>query len=697
VLWQRAFLMALAAFAVFGQNTEKAAINHEVRGRILAEGGVVIARAEVSFDDPSGQRFAVVRPKDGTFTLTLAEGEWRPHVKVETDTYTVVSIRAGNADLLVEPLRITDAGSPEIIVTMAASRPRVRVSGVVRDDQQNRGFSQLFLTDGTVRMETTADLNGHFEFSQVPVGNYRAVLVNDSDVNVAVTGEIANLDVRPRKTIEGRLTTADGLPLPHITILLHRLNSSDSPTRNVWPYWPSSRLYMSVPQGEYRVEVRGLPESYRIRSMTYGAVDLLRNTLKVSEGSGADEFQMTLEARGKPRFVRVQGRVVAPRDVSAIGVLLTSNGWSYQVETDPDGRFEFPKVLSGDYSLAAAPVKAIRPLKVGNKDIHDILIELNTPQMRQVRGQVVVEENYPLPRAWYEAITNKMHPVPGNAVPTQRDGTFVMNVAEGEHMLEVTGYAAPYRVRSIRYGGADLLKEPLRVIGESKDEIIVTYEVATSPWLKIAGHIIGTENLPGGINSVNVTLKGELTPTVLETGLKTGGVFEFPKVLPGAYTLSTEPNIAGIEGRTIVVSDRDLSGLDVVVPPQRQVVVRAQGAGTSPPRGYNLIVKYADGKSYQIFKLSNPDVAMVIGRKDIRCVSDSCGPAPLGLVLQEPVVVSTSGQVFTLRLPEGEYRLEVQDNQHKVRSIQYGPADLLHEALKIQGSDSQEVVLTFDP
>jgi hypothetical protein len=432
--------------------------------------------------------------------------------------------------------------------------------------------------------------------------------------------------------------------------------------------------------------------------MTYGRLNLLRNTLKVSGPSGVDEFQLELEAKRKPKFVRVSGRVVVPKDVLSVGVSLTGSGWSYDVVADSDGRFEFPKVLSGSYFLLAFPGKARKPLTVGNKDIHNVNIELIPPTMRQVRGRVVVEGDYPLPSAQYQATAYKIQPDPSYGVTTQPDGTFVMNVAEGEHRLAVTGFSAPYRIRSIRYGNADLLKEPLGVIGENKDEILVTYEVTPSTWLKVAGRIIGTENLPAGNNPVHATLRGELTPIVLQTGSNTEGFFEFPKVLAGAYTLSTEPDIAGVTSQTIVVSDRELSGLNIVVPPQRQVVVRTVTTGTSSTVGYNLHVKYADGKGYEILRFANVDVAVVMGRTDNRCISDFCSNVGrLGLALQEPVVVSTSGQVLTLRLPEGEYRFEVQSSQHQVRSIQYGAADLFTEPLRIQGPEPHEVVVTFDP
>jgi hypothetical protein len=338
-------------------------------------------------------------------------------------------------------------------------------------------------------------------------------------------------------------------------------------------------------------------------------------------------------------------------------------------------------------------------LVVGRKELRDI--RLVHTKVRRLQGRVIVQGNHPQPRASYEAITRGMRPSPGNGVMTDSDGTFVLVVPEGEHKFEISGYAPPYRIRSIQYGNTDLLKKPLKVHGKSHSEILVTFDVDPAPWRRVSGRVIIDESRFAAIDHVRVTLEGRTSAIALKAELKSQGYFEFPEVLPGTYVLSTEPNIAGMTNKTIEVAERDISDADLVVPLQRKITVLAQTATGAPPPSYTLVLKSLDGRGYQISTVST--LLVFIQRTDFACISDSCTTARLGSSIFDPGLIYSarsyipSGSEFDIDLPGVEYHFEVQLHEpHKLRSAHYGSTDLLREPLRLQGQDSPKIVLTFD-
>jgi hypothetical protein len=672
----------------------KQPLSRQIRGRITVEGGAPVPVAEITFDDTTGQKFAVTRSLlDGTFAVQLGDAEWRPHVRTLLEGYRVVSIVAGSNNLLVSPLPIGGSDPPEIAITLAALQPGLKVSGHIFSGLVASGV-RVSLTNRWIKIETTARTDGSFEFLQVPKDTYSIDTTDYRPVRtIFVDRDITDLDIRPSWQLKGRVMTLDDAPEPPVTLWFQPVPLSNSPTKAVGPFWPHERFDMYLPPGEYRLQVRDLPAVYKLRSITFGSLDLQRETLKVVGEFHSDEaLELTFE-RLKAQYARISGRVVAPKGsdpyMATLGVSLVSSNGHYSAAVDSDGQFEFPKVIRGEYRIFATPNGPLRTLNVNRKELRNVEIVL--PKLRKIRGRIRVEGDYPLPRAWYEAITRGMHPLPGNGVTTQWDGTFVLTIPEGQHAFEVAGYAAPYRIQSIRFGRADLLKDPLIIDRSTGDEILVTYEVTPSSWFRVAGRLIGAERLPAGVNSVNVVLDGEF-PIVLKASLDPNGLFEFPKVPTGVYILTTEPAIAGVFGKTIVVSDRDVSGLEFAVPQQRQVVVRV--AGDPPPSGYRFFVKQPDGKRYQI--ITNSAVAVALGRTDVRCVSDVCSPAPLGLLVNEPKVVSGSSKEFTINLAEGDYRIELGfAESYTLQSLEYRAANLLQDSLHLQGVGPHEIVATF--
>jgi hypothetical protein len=120
--------------------------------------------------------------------------------------------------------------------------------------------------------------------------------------------------------------------------------------------------------GEYRIAAR-LPFGYNIKSLTYGDVDLLKTTLKISNVADATgDVRMVLTKTPPPGTsggVKVSGRATgAPPPANAWITMQTgAQGSVYagsigETLVRPDGTFEFQHVPPGSYSAQLMPRQA---------------------------------------------------------------------------------------------------------------------------------------------------------------------------------------------------------------------------------------------------------------------------------------------------------------------------------------------------
>ena len=367
---------------------------------------------------------------------------------------------------------------------------------------------------------------------------------------------------------------------------------------------------------------------------------------------------------------------------------------TFEAPVSSNGEFEFPKAPFGLYSLTTNPYERIsRSVIVDDDDSGPI--DFRVPAIRQIRGRVVVEDGSPLPRAKFKASV----PGLGKRAETEigPDGTFMLTLSDDEHDVELVAYPAPYRVKSIRYGSVDLLQRKLRVTADNVEEILVTLTVTQPvPWVKVAGHVTGAEKLPA---STKVVLDGGIAPLFMETRIDTNGDFVFLRVPPDTYSLRTEPPVYRMPSRTLVIEERDISEADLVVPEQRFLTfrVRVEGRGTRPNIAFNL--KQSDGKGFRFIFPAALISPLMIGRTDTECISDACSTAPAGRFLNEPVTVpeASSPDSFTLKLPDGEYRMQMESIPagYVMRALSYGSRNLLEESFSLNGKDIQEIVITL--
>ena len=237
------------------------------------------------------------------------------------------------------------------------------------------------------------------------------------------------------------------------------LRGAAGPSLTIRPHIDGT-FRVQLPPGEYNVGAPGrLPPGYTLQSIVYGGVDLMRNPLKISLGDSG-ELLIRLALNGPSPAVSISGRVTgaAPGQVQRISLREPTGGeLSAALETSvgPDGAFTFPKVLPGNY-IVYFRLRAVTQVMVGNTDVTGVTVAV--PQDILVSGHVIIEgAQTTIPPVTIEGN--------GKAATSNRTGTFVLSLANGENSVSVRNISEGYRLKSITYGDTDLQKEPLKLDG----------------------------------------------------------------------------------------------------------------------------------------------------------------------------------------------------------------------------------------
>ena len=241
------------------------------------------------------------------------------------------------------------------------------------------------------------------------------------------------------------------------------------------------RLY----QGDNEVEIEGIPLGYTVKSVKYGALDLLKNTLRLDQATLGDVILLTLvpPPGGSVAGVKVSGAVtnlppteffpnprVGPRVRLWVG-----NPGGPQLETpmNSDGTFEFPAVPPGEYeagvigfafSSAGSPPSRIR---VADRPLTGVVVALplyvtvvGHLKVLSPDGQVV--DHYPANIA-------------SQCLSSAAAGCMSRRISNDTIKLLVRAVGAPYSidfglpsnyaVKSLNYDSTDFLKTQLTIDG----------------------------------------------------------------------------------------------------------------------------------------------------------------------------------------------------------------------------------------
>jgi hypothetical protein len=195
------------------------------------------------------------------------------------------------------------------------SLPGVKVSGRIANDAGASGHHYTVLLKGGLRsglpeLSQAVNPDGSFELPQVPPGSYTlaGTVTFDIDsstsvftemtpsvpVNVA-SGDVSGVQLDIPKMKQVRIhTKIDGeLGIPQVTVQL-----SNGQTHGVVILQPRENNDALLPVDGYRMQINPvrLPQAYVVKSMTYGAIDLLREPLKINDGS-TTKIVLTLSRR----------------------------------------------------------------------------------------------------------------------------------------------------------------------------------------------------------------------------------------------------------------------------------------------------------------------------------------------------------------------------------------------------------------
>ena len=217
---------------------------------------------------------------------------------------------------------------------------------------------------------------------------------------------------------------------------------------------------------EFRISVQDLPDGYELKSLTFGAVDLKNNPMRLNISSFnialpvAQSVSLVLVAPPPARTsgVRVAGRI---RGTTRRSIYISGNPGSVYA----DGTFEFFGVLPGIHSI----VSRDNPLGgspqgiavvVGTQNLVDVELEeiSNTPltspdsaisldagnrpagtrlPLRSIRGQIVDAHTHE-PLNAGRVVVNDSYT---NAVPLDNDGRFeISKLLPGRYIVEVFAF-----------------------------------------------------------------------------------------------------------------------------------------------------------------------------------------------------------------------------------------------------------------
>ena len=367
-----------------------------------------------------------------------------------------------------------------------------------------------------------------------------------------------------------------------------------------------------------------------------------------------------------PPGVRVSGRVTRPANRRVAGtervvVMSIGGGPVDTAAIEPDGSFQFVNVYPGAYTLSALPTgmdTSSPPVAVvvAAQDVTGI--EVSLVGQVYVTWTVEVDGGGLRPRVNLILTPVGGRPVQGTLFVEEGGRRYRTPAPAGEYRVTAAPLPAGYSLKSILAAGTDLRTASLKVGAEEPPPIAVTVGVSSPPpWVKISGRVIAPTGNP---NPLQVTLQGggAITPPA---SVGPNGSFEFPMVLPDTIAYLARVEMANSPAmpfppESILVSGKDLTGVEIALPVMHEVNGRISVEGSGPPPALNFTF--------------NPD--------------------PSGAGWPFTVTANIDG-TFKMTLPEGERRIGLSVPGYTVRSLSYGPADLLRAPLQISGGDKAEL------
>jgi len=370
-------------------------------------------------------------------------------------------------------------------------------------------------------------------------------------------------DARPVGVITGQIRAMDGLPAAKVEVAAVEIEQYGNLN-------PATAILVSLGQtdaeGRYRLE-RVPPGRYFI---TAGLADSPSYFPGVKTRQEARSIAVTpnLVVSGidftlaTSVGVHLRGRVLNLPTTFSTDLLtvrlqpINSTFWRNQ-PVPRDGRFEFSKIVPGQYDLRVLPgsTTAVR-INVNNRDVDGMAITAG----RFALGRASVDDGSALPHLEL-APTADIADLLSRVHVSRPDGRFILPVsATSSSADKITPIRLPlgYHVKSITPGNAD-----------SRAEIKVVLTKTPPPGapkgVTVSGRVTRLENAFDPRGKVYLLLESSPTVTnpavVGETTANRDATFEFRNVPPGRYTvLAVTPQSSDI---TLDITNRDIVNIEL--------------------------------------------------------------------------------------------------------------------------------------
>jgi hypothetical protein len=271
--------MTSVLFAVF-LSLQVRVVPREISGRVSVEGDA-LAPSSFALALTPGMPLTIRPQIDGTFRALLPPGEYRIGAPLNLPAgYAIKSIAYGTTDLLKSPLTVSSDNAAELRIELAVDGPprtvsvSGRVTGIVPGQVHRIALREPTAPYLAAALEAPVGADGTFTFPKVFPGNYIIYLklraqtrisVGDKDVTGVTVAYPSDILVSGHVIVEGAQT----IP-PDIVI---------EGKRAAPPNRATGTFVLSLDNGENTISVRNIPETHRLKSLTYGDVDLLKNPL----------------------------------------------------------------------------------------------------------------------------------------------------------------------------------------------------------------------------------------------------------------------------------------------------------------------------------------------------------------------------------------------------------------------------------